>query len=386
MEHLITKYLNAKLSKKERKQLKSWVKKNPEHLKIFKERIQSHAYVIPLHFDADKAFEKFYNQLQLRKQGYKRRIRILSAAASFIALVSLGLAYFNSHPLIQEEDKITTTEKGFKEIQLTLPDGSQQIIDKKSKVPIKSKDGQLIANKTEDILDFSSFQKKEEDTSITQLDIPYGEKLKIKLSDGTLVWLNSGTRFKFPQTFDSSTKKRQVEVIGEAYFEVAHNAKVPFLVSTPSVNVKVLGTHFNISSYANDSKTETTLMEGSVSVEDSKSYKTSLILKPNQQAVYEKTDAHLGVIEVNANDFRSWIDDILVVDSLTFLELKNKLERKYNVTISSEIEELWSTEYRGEFQDESLKETLETIALSSSFDYQIDGKHVKIFSKAQNTN
>ena len=266
-----------------------------------------------------------------------------------------------------------------------MPDGSRQVINKKSTEYVKTSNGKLVASKSDDIMIFGNENIAEIDTSITQIDIPYGEKFRLKLSDGTLVWLNSGTSFRFPQNFSANSNTRQVEVTGEAYFEVSRIQHKPFVVNTPNVNIKVLGTHFNVSSYINDHSSETTLMEGKVQVYKNLQNENVLELNPNQQAIFKKTDRSLSVNNVDANKYNSWIDDVLVVDGLSFLELKKKLERRYNVIITSEIDGLWNTVYRGEFHDESLSETLQTIALSSHFEFEIDGKHVKIFNKEPTT-
>lgn len=381
MEQIITNYLNGNLSKNERNQLKLWVKKDPKNLELFEERIRLHNYIIPLHFDSQKAFEKFHNQTHKKALQRRRRYKVLSIAASLAIFMSLGWIYHSTNMISTPENSISDIESGngFKKIEITLPDGSKQTINKQSIHHLKSKKGQLIALKKEGLLDFSNQENHQIFTTPTQIDIPYGEKLKIKLSDGTLVWLNSGTRFRFPQVFGSSSKTRQVEVIGEAYFEVAQNKNVPFIVTTPSVNIKVLGTHFNVSSYINDFNTITTLMEGSVSLNKNSNTENPLIIKPNQQAVYQKTNSLFEIAEVNTSDFNAWTGNVLLVDNLTFLEIKRKLERKYNVTITSEIEHLWTTKYKGKFKDESLRETLETIALSSKFNFKIEGKHVRIF-------
>lgn len=383
---LIDKYLDGKLSKSERKQLKSWVMEDPKHLKIFKERIRSHSFVIPIHFDSDKAFENFHETLQLKKRRHRRRFQFISIAASFVVLIASGILYLNSEEIINTSN-VSHKEANeiLKQIQITLPDGSKQLIDKESTTSLKTKVGQLVASKNDDVLTFGNSNTAAEDTTITQIDIPYGEKFKIKLSDGTLVWLNSGTSFKFPQQFGTASKTRTVEVIGEAYFEVSENKQKPFIVNTPSVNVKVLGTHFNVSSYANDARTETTLMEGEVDVYKGSQKTNPLKLLPNQQAVFQKGDESLERNTVKASDFNSWIDNVLLVDELSFLELKKKLERRYNVTITNEIEDLWDNRYRGEFKDESLSETLRTIALSSHFDFEVDGKQVRIFNKEHST-
>lgn len=381
-DQLIHKYLNDKLSKSESAYLKSWVTKDPKHLKIFKEHIRSHSFIIPLYFDTEKAFENFHEKIQLKKTKQRRRMQIIYFAASFAILIVSGVFYLSLEKITNtpKASKIEANES-IKNIQITLSDGSKQLIDKKLTTSLKTKFGQVIANKNNNVLTFGNAKTASEDTTITQIDIPYGEKFKIKLSDGTLVWLNSGTSFKFPQQFGTASKTREVEVIGEAYFEVAKNKQKPFIVSTSTVNIKVVGTHFNVSSYANDIKSKTTLMEGEVYVYKGSQKINPLKLRPNQQAVFQKDNKSIERNNVKASDFNSWIKNILLVDDLSFLELKKKLERRYNVTIINEIENLWDNRYRGEFQDESLTEILKTIALSSHFDFEVDGKQVRIFKK-----
>jgi ferric-dicitrate binding protein FerR (iron transport regulator) len=383
-DQLIDNYLKGNLSKKERVQINKWVKKDLNNLNYFKEHIRFHSYVIPLNFDSDKAFDRFYQKIQEKKQLRKQRLKIFYWAASFTALIGLGLLYQNSELLFIEQDNIADrreANESLKEIQVTLSDGSHHRIDKKSTISLENKSGRRVASQLNNILSFEDYSSSVEDTSTTQIDIPYGEKLRLRLSDGSLVWLNSGSSLSFPQQFSSKSKTREVNVIGEAYFEISKNKKKPFIVHTPSVSVKVLGTHFNISSYANDSKSETTHMEGKVQVYNSLQKNTPVELLPNQQAVFEKTSQKFQKKTVDANAYNSWIDNILIVDGLSFFELKKRLERKYNITITNELDYLWKKTYRGEFKDESLAETLETIALSSKFSFSIDGKHIRIFNK-----
>jgi transmembrane sensor len=271
-DQLIDNYLKGSLSKKESVQINKWVKKDLKNLDYFKERIRSHSYVIPLNFDSDKAFNRFYQKIQEKKHLRNKRLKIFYWAASFTAFIGLGLLYQNSELLFTEQDHIAErreANESLKEIQVTLSDGSQHRINKKSTISLKDKSGRLVASQLDNILSFEAYSSAAEDTSTTQIDIPYGEKLRLRLSDGSLVWLNSGSSLSFPQQFSSKSKTREVNVIGEAYFEISKNKQKPFIVHTPSVIVKVLGTHFNISSYANDSKSETTLMEGQVQVYNS---------------------------------------------------------------------------------------------------------------------
>lgn len=380
-KQLIHKYLDNSLSKVERKELINWINKDKKRLDYFKSQVTSYPYVIPFHFDAEIAFNKFQKQLLKREVKKKKQIKYLAIAASLCILIGIGAFYkwtdFNyqqTHPSISNKQ----AEELPQQIQITLSDGSKQILQKNTDIILMDSLGNTIAQKKKQVLSFENSSQYTLDTTMNRIDIPYGEKLQLQLSDGTLVWLNSGTTFKFPQNFSPNAKHRKVQLIGEAYFEVSENKNQPFIVDTKALDIKVLGTEFNVSSYDNDKNHETTLMEGSVQVFKEQQIQNPILLSPNEQVVLDKANRLIQKRTVDASIYNSWIEGKLVINHMTFSQILKKLERRHDVQIINNAKGIENNIYRGEFNKESLQETLETIALSSNFSFIINGNQVII--------
>lgn len=156
---------------------------------------------------------------------------------------------------------------------------------------------------------------------------PRGGQYQLVLADGTKVWLNAASSLRFPVAF--SGKSRLVQLEGEAYFEVAKNSKMPFVVKTKQMNVDVLGTHFNVSAYADEDAVRTTLLEGSVRLTAAAK---KAMLKPGEQAVYSK-DQNLQVMTANAEDAVAWKNGYFVFDNENIQSIMRKVSRWYDVSV-----------------------------------------------------
>lgn len=184
------------------------------------------------------------------------------------------------------------------------------------------------------------FHEQEITEYVNQIEVPIGERASLRLSDGTLVWLNSGSRLEYPTHF--ATDNRQVCLEGEAYFEVQRNESLPFIVQTNAVDVKVLGTKFNVSSYAKE-ETKVTLKEGKVQV-DCDAGKESYILHPNEQIVYSEGKG-AELLQVDANRISSWTTGDLSFVNEPLEHIVKVLERLFNVQIVIEDPRLASKEF-----------------------------------------
>lgn len=171
---------------------------------------------------------------------------------------------------------------------------------------------------------------------MNQLVIPYGNQSKITLADNTVVWLNAGSRLIYPSQFSGET--REVLLFGEAYFEVTKNDKQPFVVKTSDLQVKVLGTKFNISAYAEDKIIQTVLAEGSVAIRRNNAglFEREQVLNPNQLAAFNKNSAETRIYEVNAAYYTLWTKGLLSFDEVDFNRILKKVERFYNVSFRFE--------------------------------------------------
>ncbi|MBN1158795.1 MAG: FecR family protein [Bacteroidales bacterium] len=213
-----------------------------------------------------------------------------------------------------------------------------------------------------------------------EIIVPTGEKSQIILSDGTHIWINSESRLKYPVTFGNES--RPVTLEGEAYFEVTKNSKSVFTVNTKDAEIQVLGTAFNVKSYPEDLKTQTTVISGLVKIEPTRQNIEPVLIKPNQMAVIseipEATEAkdnevtpELSILNnVNTEVLTSWKDHLLVFADETFEDIAVKMERWYNVKIMILNDELKQERYTGKFvNNETVYEVLEAIKMTTPIVY-----------------
>ncbi|MCL4481633.1 MAG: DUF4974 domain-containing protein [Bacteroidetes bacterium] len=202
--------------------------------------------------------------------------------------------------------------------------------------------------------------------AVVCFEAPKGEKSKIILADGTLVWLNSQTILKY----DVSVP-RKVNVDGEAYFEVKKDSKHPFEVSTASgMKVKVTGTRFNLRSLSSEAFVETTLDEGVVIIEDS-NFSEIAVLNPGQQAKYNIQTKQLNVQNVSTEIYSLWKNNELRFKDISFAELVPRIERWYGVSIKLDSLVNRDDRFTMTIKTESLRELLEMMQLTSKFDYEV---------------
>ncbi len=233
----------------------------------------------------------------------------------------------------------------------------------------------------------------------TETLVPLGSKSLVTLSDGTKVWLNAGSRLRYPLLFGKKT--REVYLEGEGYFDVAHDKNKRFLVKTSEITIKVFGTQFNVKAYPEENKIFTTLVKGSVAIEANSGDKPETYLKPNQTAVFDKSSqkkipkavpkteqspekilsqANEVIVspEKNTEVVTSWKDTRWIVEGETLEELAIKLERRYNVKIIFADAGLKDYKFSGTLTDETFEQVLKIIQLSAPIEFTLDHKTVTI--------
>jgi transmembrane sensor len=207
-----------------------------------------------------------------------------------------------------------------------------------------------------------------------------GHRTFVILEDGTKIWLNADSRLTYPKSF-SGEKTREIELEGEAYFDVAENKQKPFIVHTSDIRIRVLGTAFNVKSYGKDRTIETTLFRGKVTIQ-SEVDSTRLTLQPNQQAVFEKETKRIFLEhKEEVGDYGSWRDGQLVFHDRSLYDIVNELERWFNVTISVEDRASLNCHFSAKVNNKNLEEVLELFKDAEGIDYRIDGTHVFILGK-----
>lgn len=214
---------------------------------------------------------------------------------------------------------------------------------------------------------------EKETIAMTTMSTPSGIQSSMDLPDGTKVWLNSESEIRFPASFIGDDK-RKVELTGEGYFEVAPNSEKPFIVSAGDMAVKVTGTSFSVSAYANDPQLSVALVEGSVILMDPKNKEEKAVadLEPGEVALYEKGSKNLKISEEqNLDPYVTWKEGRLVFVNEPFSAVLRKMERKYSVVYRLEAPQLLDYRITATFLNETLEEFLKILATSSPVEYEI---------------
>jgi transmembrane sensor len=248
---------------------------------------------------------------------------------------------------------------------------------------------------------------KPEPMVFNEITAPLGSKTSIQLSDGTKVWLNSGSKLKIPQKFEGNY--REVTLSGEAFFDVKKDPNKPFLVRTSKLNIKVLGTTFNVKAYPEEGTIETTLVKGLVTITKTNSNLNSqdaTYLKPNQRATFVKETGNLVLAEtekklvkqevkikqdkkreekmlfiknIDTEPFVAWKDDKLVFKYEDFESLCIKLQRWYGVEINIKSEDLKKYHYTGVLQRETINDVIKILKLTMPIRYEINHSVVDLW-------
>ena len=318
---LVIKFLAGEISDSEMDILKVWLKEDLANRRIFDEENelwQKSAIKTKLdHFKTDKTWSDISTQLEIRKNRVnpivilnKNNFRILIAAASIACLVAIG--------------------------GLTL-----WLTEKKSGKQI------VVASTT-----FSTGE---------------GEKARVFLADSTQVFMNSGSTLKY--TTGYNIKERSVELTGEAFFNVRTNPEKPFVVQLGKMSVSATGTRFNVLSYGNEDRVETTLEEGKIRV-SIRGQKT-IDVKSGQQVVYFTKTNKAIVREVATETYTSWRENKLRFNDTPFEEVLRKIARRYNVTFEIRNRDLLDLKYTATFIDESIEDVMQMLKAVSPITYKI---------------
>ncbi len=377
----ILKYLNKEMTESEIIELKKLLQ-DQKNLALFKKHIAIDHY-IQLNkndFDSQKAASLFQKHIQSTKPSSKtdknRSNNYLKYAAIFIGLILGSTFIYNK--LLYNTDEIIT------EVTLQQGDGNIETLqDDELFKEIKNEDGIILAFQEKNKIIYNTKDNdsiSKEKTVINTLRVPYGKKIQLVLSDGTIVHVNAGSTLKFPSKFLSG-HVREVTLSGEAYFEIARNEKDPFIVSTNGIKTEVLGTKFNVSSYADDSFSEVVLIEGSVGVFKNKNRfdkNTDKILAPNQKASLLKTSQSLNISNVKTENYIAWVDGVLVFKNESFEIITKKLERFYNKKITINYQNIKTEKFTGRFDVENIESVLKTFKSNTFFNYHIKENEIII--------
>lgn len=204
------------------------------------------------------------------------------------------------------------------------------------------------------------------------LRAPEGARVEFFLPDGSSGWLNSGSTLKYPVIFG---KQRKVELTGEGYFDIAHRRNSHFYINVPDLEVKVVGTKFNISAYPADNFTEVVLKKGKVDIRG----KTGIFnysMFPDEKLTFNHTTRSIEVKKIESDLYTSWKDGYLILDNEPLEQAVGRIERWYNTEIAVQDETLKNYRFKATFRDEPLEEVLRLLALTTPIKYVIEKREI----------
>ena len=362
--------------------LKVWLEKE-KNQKKFKTILESH-YQINLgvqEVDLDREYSLLMDKLEGKSTSVSRSGFVwFKRAAIFIGL--LGLGY-----MIQRTTAGSAKmEVNGNTIMIKQENGNAQIIKEDGSVEIVDNKGRIIGKQNGTQLDYRNSVAAEADSlsndilTYNELVVPYGKKMKLILSDSTVVHINSGTSLKYPVKF-LENKDRKVFLEGEAFFEVTKSNTAPFIVNTDKIDIRVLGTKFDVSAYRDDKHVSTVLVEGSVEIftpGSSTIGEEKYLLEPGQIGSWNKSMDKIKITETDVNEYTSWINGEIIFKIRPFPEILKVLERHYNVSITNNYRLLDSQQFFAKFDTESIEQVLTYFQNSTPFQYTRNGDRIEI--------
>ncbi len=288
-------------------------------------------------FDIDKIYQNIISKTGIPVEEVpKKRFQIpvwVRYVSAITLIITAGVWYYFSQYQYNKKEIAQLIPQeiipGSKKAMLTFSDGSTVPLD--SEFEIEEKNGISINNDTTGgLLNYTSNTEKPKKIEYHTISIPIGGEYELKLSDGTHAYLNSGSKLIYPSYFEGN--ERHIKLEGEAFLDVAHTGQ-SFIVETENIELKVLGTSFNISSYGNDTEVATTLVSGSVEVK-TKFNNESYLITPGHQLKFNKESKEVSQEKVNTEIYTAWVRGEFIFRNQSMDDILIKLSRWYDFSIS----------------------------------------------------
>lgn len=375
---LLQLYLLGDITEEERQELEDWCEEAPRNRKLFEQICQEDLFskerYVYEKINDTKAFSVF-----------EKRVRKVSSRSignwwKYAAVLLFPILVVGSWKLMHETEQVSIVASSVAPIQpgcsqavLVLDDG-RKVFLKEEEEGVISEDKEITVTGEKDRLVYTSSEGKNVDEiRFNELEVPRGGEYKVRLADGTLVYLNSATRMKYPVKFDE--KERKVYLSGEAYFEVAKDPERPFFVEMEGVEVRVYGTSFNVNTHQ-EGNIQTVLVKGSIGVKVLSSGMESVI-RPGQMAEFKQGNTKVDVKDVNVAVYTDWKDGIFRFENQRLEDILAVLSNWYDMNVfyqTVSVKELHFSGYMERYKDVSV--ILEAITLSTGVTFSIQGKTI----------
>ena len=376
---LIARKLDDGLLPMEETELSDWLAEDVKHEEVYAEikKIRDRTKLLHRDFapDTEHVLKRIKRE-RVRQIGFRYWWKY---AALFILPLSVALVLWQGMKNEAEEEHrqfSAVSRPGGERAILKLYNGKTVVLDSTMKSSLIAHEANVrIEMDSNHLLRYSSHDSIEmaNDNKNNELIIPKGGEYQVVLADGTKVWLNSASRLIYPQSFMG--KERRVVLSGEAFFDVTHDAERPFVVETSRMNVKVLGTRFNVNDYDDNEEVSTTLVNGSVEIISGDQQAFRLV--PGEQAYGKENE--LEKREVNVRLYTSWIDGKFLFNNTDLEEIAMQISRWYDVEIFFSSESVKKVRFTGAIvKFKPLEDLVRMIESTSQVRFSVKGRTIVI--------
>ncbi len=308
----------------------------------------------------------------------------IAVAASITLVLGTGLFFYSrDHSNYQGTLSLEDIPPGKNSATLTLSNGRQVLLSDAIKGHIADESGVSIARTSGEQVVYTMKRAGSPVNGAPEmntLSTANGQQYQVRLPDSTRVWLNAGSSLKYPVSF-ASLKERKVELSGEGYFEVSKDKAHPFIVKTAKQEVKVLGTHFNINSYADESEVKTTLLEGAVQVTPFSTTtfvkQTRVILKPGEQSRLTSTDIQVSPADIETA--LAWKNGDFIFNNEDLESILRKVEKWYNVEFTYEKGTLQNLKIGGKVsRSKNISSVLDALEQAGKVKFKVQGRRITV--------
>ncbi|PTS95005.1 iron dicitrate transport regulator FecR [Pedobacter sp. HMWF019] len=385
-EYLLEKYINKTVNQEELKEFFNYLELDEYSRRLETEMEQRYKTVVPgagVHtVNWDEMFTGIVSAPEERKVRPLWK-KVLKIAAVWTVVAGAGLLVWKERAeYLKQRTKVVAflhqdKEPGSNKAVLKLGNGKEIILDARNEGLLASQGGTKISKTADGMLMYDAASGDGSDIEgksyINTLSTPSGGQYKIVLPDNSQVWLNSSSSISFPAVFTGA--ERNVTLTGEAYFEVSKDKNHPFKVKAGKAEVTVLGTHFNIMSYADEPRSEVSLAEGSVRVNLERN---SQLLVPGQQALFSSSSDHISLKNIDPEEVADWKNGYFQFDNTPIEQVMRQIKRWYNIEVVYQDVKpgLYITGMIS--RTKKLSKILEMLKETSGLEFEVEAKQITV--------
>ncbi len=374
---LIQLYLVGDLSGEEKVKLEEWVTQDPSREKLFKEICNEKSvasdFGIYEKVNKDSAWEKVILKGNIKQKNNARRLGWYKfVAAVMIPLMVVAVGYFireTKQGIEPKDTEFASIEPGKSKAILRLADNRVIEITREQETRFDVAEGIAATNNLSGMVYPEQVAMGKAEYNV--LEVPRGGEYTVTLSDGTVVYLNSGSELRYPVAFGA--ERRDVFLSGEGYFEVAKDAERPFFVNADKLKIRVYGTSFNVNTY-NIANVETVLVEGKIGIQGNNAEYT---VKPGQLALYNREKGTMEIRDVDVRPYVAWKEHEFMFDNESLEEIMNTLSLWYDVDVffqTASLKQLHFTGHLGRYEEVS--HILDAISGVTQVKFSVKGRTI----------